>query len=143
MFSVYSFSQKNALNHIPFTYTGEAVYVDDIPAPKDCLYGAFIYSTHPYAHVKGVNFKTSLASKKVIAVITAKDIPTGGENIGSTFPKLGDEPLFADPVAEFAGQNIGVVVMFLYCSFRLHKTSYLFCLPKPYCAELLFYHSDC
>jgi len=90
--------------------SGEAVYVDDIPAPKDCLYGAFIYSTHPYAHVKGVNFKTSLASKKVIAVITAKDIPTGGENIGSTFPKLGDEPLFADPVAEFAGQNIGVVI---------------------------------
>jgi len=90
--------------------SGEAVYVDDIPAPKDCLYGAFIYSTHPYAHVKGINFKTSLASKKVIAVITAKDIPTGGENIGSTFPKLGDEPLFADPVAEFAGQNIGVVI---------------------------------
>ncbi|KAG2545361.1 hypothetical protein PVAP13_9KG426185 [Panicum virgatum] len=90
--------------------SGEAVYVDDIPAPKDCLYGAFIYSTHPYAHVKGVNFKTSLASKKVIAVITAKDIPTGGENIGSTFPMLGDEPLFADPVAEFAGQNIGVVI---------------------------------
>jgi len=90
--------------------SGEAVYVDDIPAPKDCLYGAFIYSTHPYAHVKGVNFKTSLASKKVITVITAKDIPTGGENIGSTFPMLGDEPLFADPVAEFAGQNIGVVI---------------------------------
>jgi len=54
-----------------------------------------------------------LASKKVITVITAKDIPTGGENIGSTFPMLGDEPLFADPVAEFAGQNIGVVAMFL------------------------------
>jgi indole-3-acetaldehyde oxidase len=113
MFRADSFSQKNAINHIPFTDTGEAVYVDDIPAPKDCLYGAFIYSTHPYAHVKGINFKTSLASKKVITVVTAKDIPSGGKNIGSSFPGLGDEPLFADPIAECAGQNIGVVVMFL------------------------------
>nr|CAB3492934.1 unnamed protein product [Digitaria exilis] len=90
--------------------SGEAVYVDDIPAPKDCLYGAFIYSTHPYAHVKGINFKTSLASKKVITVITANDIPSGGQNIGSSFPKMGEEPLFADTIAEFAGQNIGVVI---------------------------------
>jgi indole-3-acetaldehyde oxidase len=102
------------------------VYVDDIPAPKDCLYGAFIYSTQPYAHVKGINFKTSIASKKVITVITAKDIPSGGENIGSNFPMLGDEALFADPIAEFAGQNIGVVVMFLYCSFRFQKTGCMF-----------------
>ena len=105
--------QDNALNNIPFTDTGEAVYVDDIPAPKDCLYGAFIYSTHPHAHVKAINFKPSLASQKVITVITAKDIPSGGQNVGSSFPGLGDEALFADPVAEFAGQNIGVVVMFL------------------------------
>jgi xanthine dehydrogenase molybdopterin-binding subunit B len=99
-------------NHIHFSYTGEAVYVDDIPAPKDCLYGAFIYSTHPHAHVKSINFKSSLASQKVITVITAKDIPSGGENIGSSFLMQG-EALFADPIAEFAGQNIGVVVMFL------------------------------
>jgi indole-3-acetaldehyde oxidase len=89
------------------------VFVDDIPAPKDCLYGAFIYSTRPHARVKGINFKSSLASQKVITVITTKDIPSGGENVGSSFPMLGDEALFADPVAEFAGQNIGVVVMLL------------------------------
>jgi indole-3-acetaldehyde oxidase len=88
------------------------VYVDDIPAPKDCLYGAFIYSKHPHAHVKGISFKSSLASQKVITVITAKDIPKGGENIGSTFPMIGNEALFVDPVAEFAGQNVGVVVSF-------------------------------
>jgi len=90
--------------------SGEALYVDDIPAPKDCLYGAFIYSTHPRAYVKGINFKPSLASQKVITVITAKDIPSGGENIGSSFPRMGDEALFADQLAEFAGQNIGVVI---------------------------------
>nr|CAB3492938.1 unnamed protein product [Digitaria exilis] len=90
--------------------SGEAIYVDDIPAPKDCLYGAFIYSTHPHAQVKGIKFKSSLASEKVITVITAKDIPSGGENVGSSFLTFGDEALFADPVAEFAGQNIGVVI---------------------------------
>ncbi|KAF8659338.1 hypothetical protein HU200_058541 [Digitaria exilis] len=90
--------------------SGEAVYVDDIPTPKDCLHGAFIYSTHPHAYVKGITFKSSLASQKVITVITAKDIPSGGQNIGSSFPILGDEALFADQLAEFAGQNIGVVI---------------------------------
>jgi len=103
--------------------SGEAVYVDDIPSPKDCLYGAFIYSTHPHAHVKGINFKPSFASEKVITVITAKDIPSGGENVGTSLMMLGDEALFADPVAEFAGQNIGVVVMFLTSSLRIHKSS--------------------
>lgn len=87
------------------------MYVDDISAPKDCLYGAFIYSTHPHAHIKGVNFRSSLASQKVITVITLKDIPTNGKNIGSCSPMLGDEALFVDPVSEFAGQNIGVVVL--------------------------------
>ncbi|CAL4919463.1 unnamed protein product [Urochloa decumbens] len=90
--------------------SGEAVYVDDIPTPKDCLYGAFIYSTNPHAYVKGINFKSSLASQKVIRVITAEDIPRGGQNVGSSFPMLGDEALFADQIAEFAGQNIGVVI---------------------------------
>ena len=126
-------SQDNALNHIPFIDTGEAVYVDDIPAPKDCLYGAFIYSTHPHAHVKAINFKSSLASQKVITVITAKDIPSGGQNVGSSFPGLGEEPLFADPVAEFAGQNIGVVVMFpkfplCFLSSLSHFTKLFLCL---------------
>jgi len=98
------------------------VYVDDIPVPKGCLYGAFIYSTRPHAHVKGINFKSSLASQKVITVITAKDIPRGGQNIGSSYPMLGEESLFADQVVEFAGQNIGAVVRFLKLTFiRLNE----------------------
>ncbi|TVU39657.1 hypothetical protein EJB05_13088 [Eragrostis curvula] len=89
--------------------SGEAVYVDDIPAPKNCLYGEFIYSTQPLAYVKNIKFKSSLASQKIIAVVSAKDIPSGGENIGSTF-MFGDEPLFGDPIAEYAGQALGVVI---------------------------------
>ncbi|KAJ1293276.1 hypothetical protein BS78_01G055200 [Paspalum vaginatum] len=90
--------------------SGEAVYVDDIPTPKDCLFGAFIYSTRPHARVKGIKFKSSLASQKVIKVITVEDIPSGGQNIGSGFQMFGEEALFVEQVAEFAGQNIGVVI---------------------------------
>nr|CAB3456314.1 unnamed protein product [Digitaria exilis] len=89
--------------------SGEAVYVDDIPAPKNCLYGEFIYSTQALAYVKCIKFRSSLASERIIDVVSAKDIPIGGENIGSTFT-FGDEPLFGDPIAEYAGQALGVVI---------------------------------
>nr|CAB3452604.1 unnamed protein product [Digitaria exilis] len=89
--------------------SGEAVYVDDIPAPKNCLYGEFIYSTQALAYVKCIKFRSSLASERIIDVVSAKDIPIGGENIGSTFT-FGDEPLFGDPIAAYAGQALGVVI---------------------------------
>uniref|UniRef100_A0ACD5UUT5 Uncharacterized protein n=2 Tax=Avena sativa TaxID=4498 RepID=A0ACD5UUT5_AVESA len=89
--------------------SGEAVYVDDIPAPKNCLYGEFIYSTKPLAYVKNIKFKPSLASEKILTVISAEDIPSGGQNIGSSI-MFGDEPLFGAPIAEFAGQALGVVI---------------------------------
>ncbi|CAN6180236.1 unnamed protein product [Urochloa humidicola] len=89
--------------------SGEAVYVDDIPAPKHCLHGEFVYSTQPLAFVKNIKFKSSLASQKTITVISAKDIPKQGQNIGS-MSMFGDEALFGDPIAEFAGQALGVVI---------------------------------
>jgi indole-3-acetaldehyde oxidase len=111
--------------HLTLFCAGEAVYVDDIPSPKGCLYGAFIYSAHPHAHIKGIKFRPSLASDKVIAVIDAKGIPSGGENIGSTFAGLGDEALFADSISEFAGQNIGVVVLLNHFNFLSHEVGYV------------------
>lgn len=89
---------------------GEAVYVDDIPAPKDCLYGAFLYSTKPLARVKGITFKNYMASKKVVTVISANDIPKGGRNVGVEYI-FGSESLFAESLTEFAGQPLGVVVI--------------------------------
>ena len=83
--------------------------MDDLPSPKYCLYGSFIYSTKPLAQIKGIEFKSTLTSKKIIAVISHKDIPSGGENIGS-MTMFGDEPLFANGIAEYAGQPLGVVV---------------------------------
>ncbi|XBI13478.1 hypothetical protein VPH35_140206 [Triticum aestivum] len=87
----------------------EAVYVDDIPAPKNCLYGEFIYSTQPLAYVKNIKFKPSLASEKILTVVSANDIPSGGQNIGSSL-MFGDEPLFGAPIVAYAGQALGVVI---------------------------------
>ncbi|XP_042511428.1 abscisic-aldehyde oxidase-like [Macadamia integrifolia] len=89
--------------------SGEAVYVDDIPAPKDCLYGAFVNSTRPLARVKGITFKSSSIPDGVVGIITVKEIPKGGENIGAR-SIFGTEPLFADDFTRYAGQPIAFMV---------------------------------
>lgn len=86
------------------SYTGEAVFVDDIPSPLNCLHGAFIYSTNPLAWVKGVEVK-----KDVHSVVSFQDIPKGGENIGAK-TLFGPEPLFANELTECTGQRIAFVV---------------------------------
>ncbi|KAK6802672.1 hypothetical protein RDI58_000455 [Solanum bulbocastanum] len=89
--------------------SGEAVYVDDIPSPPNCLYGAFIYSTRPLARVKGVHFGYNSLPDGVAAIITFKDIPSGGANVGSK-TIFAPEPLFADDLARYAGDRIAFVV---------------------------------
>jgi hypothetical protein len=44
---------------------------------------------------------------------SAKDIPKEGQNIGS-MSMFGDELLFGDPITEFAGQALGVVVVIYF-----------------------------
>jgi abscisic-aldehyde oxidase len=91
---------------------GEAVFVDDIPSPEDCLYGAFIYSTKPLAHVNNIELDPSLEQLKTVAVITVKDIPKGGGNVGAN-TIFGPESLFGDPLTQCAGEPLGIVVWLL------------------------------
>ncbi|XP_028790413.1 abscisic-aldehyde oxidase-like, partial [Neltuma alba] len=86
--------------------SGEAVYVDDIPSPTNCLHGAYIYSTKPLARVKSIELKKL---DGVRAIISSKDIPSGGENVGS-ISAFGIDPLFADEVARCIGDRIAFVV---------------------------------
>ncbi|MCD9639987.1 aryl-alcohol oxidase 2, partial [Datura stramonium] len=88
---------------------GEAVYVDDIPSPPNCLHGAFIYSTKPLAGVKGIQLEPGQLTDGVTSIITFKDIPSGGANVG-VITSFGTEPLFADDLARCAGDKIAVVV---------------------------------
>ncbi|KAG4183336.1 hypothetical protein ERO13_A09G104100v2 [Gossypium hirsutum] len=92
---------------IPKPLVCEAVYIDDIPSPKDCLYEAFIYSLEPRARVKGIKFNPGSSPKGVIALITSKDIP--GLNLGSK-TVFGTELLYADDLTEGVGQQIAFVV---------------------------------
>ncbi|KAI9116831.1 hypothetical protein K1719_012197 [Acacia pycnantha] len=86
--------------------SGEAIYVDDIPSPTNCLHGAYIYSTKPLARVKSIKLQKQ---DGVRAIISSKDIPNGGENVGSA-SVFGIDRLFADGVAKCIGDRIAFVV---------------------------------
>ncbi|KAL7113652.1 hypothetical protein ACP275_04G073300 [Erythranthe tilingii] len=78
---------------------------DDIPSPPNCLYGAFIYSTKPSARINNISFNSNTPT----AIISAKDIPEKGENIGST-TIFASEPLFSPDFSRCAGDRIAFVV---------------------------------
>ncbi|XP_076904841.1 abscisic-aldehyde oxidase-like [Bidens hawaiensis] len=86
--------------------SGEAIFVDDMPSPLNCLHGAFIYSTKPLARVTGIKLKSE---KDVTSVITFQDIPKGGDNIGAK-TLFGPEPLFSDELTYCTGQRIAFAV---------------------------------
>ncbi|KAI3988518.1 hypothetical protein MKX01_026332 [Papaver californicum] len=88
---------------------GEAVYVDDIPSPKDCLHGAMVCSKKPLAQIKNVKLKSLPSPDGVVKVISLEDLPKGGENVGSK-TMFGTEPLFADGLVEFGGQILGFAI---------------------------------
>ncbi|CAM8969555.1 unnamed protein product [Rhodiola kirilowii] len=89
--------------------SGEAQYVDDIPSPPNCLHAAFVCSTKSLAHVKDIKLNTSSQSDEVNVVISYKDIPQSGTNVGyKTMFGLG--PLFAEGVTECVGQYLALVV---------------------------------
>nr|XP_027187790.1 abscisic-aldehyde oxidase-like isoform X2 [Cicer arietinum] len=89
--------------------SGEAVYVDDIPSPSNCLHGAYIYSSKPLARVRSIKLSPDLQLDGVKDIISSKDIPSGGENIGSK-SIFGTEPLFAEEIARCIGERLAVVV---------------------------------
>ncbi|ESQ36467.1 hypothetical protein EUTSA_v10006570mg [Eutrema salsugineum] len=89
--------------------SGEAIYVDDIPSLPNCVHGALIYSTKPLARIKSIGFRENVAPIGVLAVITFKDIPQMGKNIGY-ISMFGTGLLFADELTICAGQIIALVI---------------------------------
>ncbi|KAL1307789.1 hypothetical protein HN51_049689 [Arachis hypogaea] len=89
--------------------SGEAVFTDDIPSPNNCLYGAYIYSAKPLARVRSIKLRPDLLLDGVRGVISSKDIPIGGENIGSK-TIFGIEPLFAEEIARCVGERLAFVI---------------------------------
>ncbi|XP_057820300.2 indole-3-acetaldehyde oxidase isoform X2 [Cryptomeria japonica] len=89
--------------------SGEAVFVDDIPSPDNCLYGAFVYSKKALALIKKVGVKDAFQSPSVVSYITFTDIPKQGRNIGLD-GFFGEDILLAEETVECFGQPIGLMV---------------------------------
>ena len=85
--------------------SGEAVYTDDIPEPRDLLHAAVGMSSKPHALIRRLDLTQVLSAPGVAGVVTAKDIP-GANNFG---PVVADDPIFAPNAVLYVGQSIFAV----------------------------------
>lgn len=85
--------------------SGEANYIDDIPAPPDLLHVHIAQSSVAHAVIKKLDLNRVRAAPGVVAVLTAADIP--GHNDVS--PVAGDDPMFANELIEYWGQSLFAV----------------------------------
>jgi xanthine dehydrogenase large subunit len=85
--------------------SGEAVYVDDVPASAQALTGKVVYSPHPRARILSCDATAARSLPGVHAILTAADIP-GANQMG---PVVHDEPCLADGEVHFVGQAVALI----------------------------------
>ncbi len=85
---------------------GESLFVDDIIARKDTLYGLTYDSPKAHGKIISVNYAKAEAINGVIKIFTYKDI-LGENQIGGIIP---DEELWAENEVHFQGQPIAFIV---------------------------------
>ncbi|MBV9077249.1 MAG: xanthine dehydrogenase molybdopterin binding subunit, partial [Methylobacteriaceae bacterium] len=88
--------------------TGEARYIDDLPAPEGLLHAYLGLSTEAHARILALDLDAVRSAPGVVAVLTAADIP--GENDVSPTAGKHDDPVFATDRVLFHGQPIFTVV---------------------------------
>ncbi len=86
--------------------SGQARYVDDIPAPANLAHAAVGYSKATSGKIISVDLSQVRASAGVIDVIVADDVP-GHIDIG---PVFGGDPVLADHTIKFHGQPVFAVL---------------------------------
>lgn len=94
-------SHDSAVGHV----TGEAVYIDDIAASEQLLFGRVVYSPHARALIKSFDLKEAEKVKGVHAVLCYRDIP-GRNQMG---PVVKDEPVLAEAETTFIGQALFLI----------------------------------
>ena len=94
-------AHDSAVKHV----SGAALYVDDVPEPRDLLHACVRLSAHAHARVTRLDVSAAAAAPGVAAVMTARDIP-GVNDVGPAFP---GDPIFADGLVEYAGQSLFAV----------------------------------
>ena len=86
--------------------TGEAIYTDDIAAPRGTLSAAIGYAPAANAVLRSVDVSAVLNAPGVIKVFTARDVP-GVNNYGGI---VQDDPILATDLIEYHGQPVFMVV---------------------------------
>lgn len=85
---------------------GQATYTDDIAELAGTLHAALGLSARAHARVKGIDLSPVRASRGVVAVLTADDIP----GLNDCGPIVHDDPILADGLVQYVGQPIFIVV---------------------------------
>jgi len=86
--------------------TGTARYVDDIPAPAGTLHLAFGLAPVARGRVTAMDLGAVRDSPRVVAVLTAADLPHPAD----TSPSVHDEPLLSPGDIHYHGQPVFLVV---------------------------------
>ncbi len=86
--------------------TGQARYVDDIPAPAGTLHLAFGLSGVARGRIGAMDLSAVRAASGVVAVLTADDLAHGAD----TSPSAHDEPLLAKGEVFFEAQPLFLVI---------------------------------
>jgi xanthine dehydrogenase large subunit len=85
---------------------GQATYTDDVAEVHGTLHGALGLSAKAHAKILSIDLAPVRASRGVVAVLTAADIP-GTNDCG---PIIHDDPILADGVVQYVGQPMFIVV---------------------------------
>ncbi len=92
----------SAIRHV----RGEALYIDDLPAPADLLHVYLGLSSIAHGRIRRLDLTAVRAAPGVVLVLTAADLP-GVNDISPTHKH--DEPLLAEALVAYAGQPIFAV----------------------------------
>lgn len=97
----HSFAHDSAARHVD----GGAVFIDDLPEPRNLLHAHLVTSPWPHARLTGIDLGPCLAAPGVAAAIGADDIP-GVNDMGAIFK---GEPVLAAGLAEYVGHPIAAI----------------------------------
>ncbi|SFD48293.1 xanthine dehydrogenase molybdopterin binding subunit [Roseivivax sediminis] len=86
--------------------TGAARYVDDVPAPRDCLSLAFGLSPIAAGRIVSLDLAPVRAAPGVVTVLEASDLPFAND----VSPSIHDEPLLSGHSVHYLGQPVFLVV---------------------------------
>lgn len=85
--------------------TGEAQYVDDLPA-KGVLHARVLRSPHHHARIVSIDVRDAAQVPGVVAVLTSRDVP-GEQSFGAL---IADQPALAVDVVRHLGEPVALVV---------------------------------